>query len=85
MCRHRTIDKSIVLHIIGPTIKGCDGDEYALNDGLESRRKVKILPETTAPNGPPSLEAKAPASIRDELLPLQSWDIPASGWRIQNE
>jgi len=36
---------------------------------------VQVLPETTAPNGPPSLEAKAIASNRDGLLPLQGKDI----------
>ena len=30
-----------------------------LNDGSESRRTVKALPETTAPNGPPSCKVKA--------------------------
>lgn len=45
-------------NIISQNRKSIDEDEYALNDGPESRRLVKALPETTVPNGPPSCKVK---------------------------
>ena len=59
------------MRIIPPN-KNIDEDEYARYDGfgresayhLESRRLVKVLPETTAPNGPPSCEAKDSLIVR---------------------
>lgn len=56
---HNHLDFLPELHIIGQNKQGCDEDEYALNDGPESRRSGESLSETTTPNGPPSLEAKA--------------------------
>lgn len=51
------IDRLRFVHIIPPN-KYTDEDEYAQYDGSESRRKVRVLPETTAPNGPPSCKSK---------------------------
>jgi hypothetical protein len=60
------IDRLRFLHIIPPN-KNRDEDEYARYDGIvvgevpaiqRAGEMVKVLPETTAPNGPLSCRAK---------------------------
>ena len=63
------LDPISILDIISTNIiKSCEEDEYALHDGIESRRLVEALPETTASNGPPSWQVKIHAG---QMPPLQ--------------
>ena len=43
-----SIDNYIACHIIIENRKGWDEDEYASNDGTESRQSAESLPETSA-------------------------------------